>query len=167
MRSAADWIQQLQLEPHREGGYFRRIYQAEHRAPVVTPDGPRFSMTAIYYMLTADKPVGCMHKNKSDIMHVYCGGEALTYYLLSESGEFETRVLGPNPWLGHQLQFVVPGGVWKATELSLDDNSRSDFGLLCEVVVPGFDYADMETADRERMVKEFPQHKKLMSKFCF
>lgn len=166
MHSSADWIEQLQLEPHREGGYFRRVYQADHRPLLESSRGLRFSMTSIYYMLTSEKPIGCLHKNQSDIMHVFCGGEPLTYYLVDDSGELEIRTLGPDPWAGHELQFVVPGGVWKGTELRDGSTTDVDFGLLCEVVVPGFDYADMEMANAEAMIAAYPQHKALMKKLC-
>nr|WP_308199641.1 cupin domain-containing protein [Kitasatospora paracochleata] len=37
MPTARQWIQLLGLEPHVEGGYFRRTFQADHRARVRTP----------------------------------------------------------------------------------------------------------------------------------
>ena len=166
MLSASDWIEQLQLEPHREGGYYRRVYQSEDRPLVDTVDGQRFSMTSIYYMLTADKSIGCLHKNKSDIMHVFCGGAPLTYHLLQEDGSLQTKTLGPDPWAGNELQFVVPGGIWKATELIVENHADHDFGLLTEIVVPGFDYADMELADTKEMKSIFPQHIDFLERFC-
>jgi len=52
------WITQLQLEPHVEGGYFRRTYQSgyTHEAiPYATT--PRYLMTSIFYMLTDESPI--------------------------------------------------------------------------------------------------------------
>ncbi|MFD0532094.1 cupin domain-containing protein [Kitasatospora arboriphila] len=37
MPTAQQWIDSLGLEPHVEGGYFRRTYQADHRPTVRTP----------------------------------------------------------------------------------------------------------------------------------
>lgn len=44
--------EELGLEPHREGGYFRETYRAA--AKVRTEAGPRPLSTAILYLLTAD-----------------------------------------------------------------------------------------------------------------
>ena len=45
---AQQLIDQLRLEPHPEGGFFRRSYTASHVA------GGRNFMSSIYYLLTAD-----------------------------------------------------------------------------------------------------------------
>ena len=38
-----EWVRRLDLEPHVEGGYYRRVYESEVRLP----DGTR-SASAIY-----------------------------------------------------------------------------------------------------------------------
>lgn len=167
MTSAAQLIKKLKLEPHQEGGYFRRIFQADHRPLVDTNDGERFSMTSIHYMLTAGQPIGNFHKNKSDIMHVFSGGEPLTYYLIHPDGKLETKTLGSDLFNNQEIQFVCKGGVWKATELRLQENAKHDYGLLTEVVVPGFDYADAELGSALELEKLFPQHKELIVRFSF
>ena len=103
-------IEALELEPHVEGGYFRRTFQADHREHIVTEHGERFTMTSIYYLLTADSPVGHWHLNRSDILHFFHLGSPVTYYLIHPDGRLETVVLGPDPTRGHRLQFAVPGG---------------------------------------------------------
>lgn len=52
MLTAQQWIDALGLEPHVEGGYFRRTFQADHRPPVRTPRGERLLLTSIHYLLT-------------------------------------------------------------------------------------------------------------------
>lgn len=151
-------IDQLQLQGHVEGGYFRRTYTAQ--PTLACESGIRPAMSSIYYMLTADQPRGRMHLNRSDIMHYWHLGGALRYYLIYPNGELQTLELGPDLARGQQLQFLVPGGVWKATEL-LDD----DFCLLSEAVCPGFDFADMTLANRRRLTEQFPQHNDLIERF--
>ena len=167
MANAAQLIEKLKLEPHQEGGYFRRIFQADHRPRINTKDGERFSMTSIHYMLTADHPIGNFHKNKSDIMHVFNGGEPLTYYLIHPDGKLETKTLGSDLFNNQEIQFVCKGGTWKATELQLRENADHDYGLLTEVVVPGFDYADSELANAQQLERLFPQHKELIRRLSF
>ena len=110
-------IEYLQLEPHREGGYYRRSFQADHRPGIDTPHGTRHTLTSIYYLLTAASPVGRWHLNRSDIVHYFHLGAALDYYLIHPDGSLQTARLGPDLAGGEQLQLAVPGGVWKASHL--------------------------------------------------
>lgn len=145
-------IEQLELERHIEGGYFRRTYESswyigsEGVDPSVDIcDGvQRLSMSTIFYMLTAEHSVGCWHRNRSDIVHCYQLGAPLTYWVLSPAGVLERYSLGPNVQQGDLLQLVVPGGSWKATQLE-----RGDFGLISEAVTPGFRYEDREMGRAE------------------
>lgn len=153
-------IEQLGLEAHVEGGFFRRTFQADHREQVATPDGQRYTMTSIYYLLTRESPVGHWHLNRSDILHFYHLGAPVHYYLIHPDGRLETAVLGPDLAAGQQLQLVVRGGVWKASHLP-----EGDYGLISEAVSPGFDYADMTLGERERLLREFPAHKNVIERF--
>ena len=140
------WISQLHLEPHIEGGYFRRTYQSQCNTLVTA--GSRPLMSSIYYMLTDDSPIGYFHRNQSDIIHYWHAGEPVHYSLISPAGVLEHHVLGP----GHeqQLQLTVPGGHWKASQLK-----HGEFGLLSEAVCPGFEYLDMELATADQMQSDF------------
>jgi predicted cupin superfamily sugar epimerase len=153
-------VKQLELEPHMEGGYFRRTFQADHRDKIETAHGPRYTMTSIYYLLTADSPVGHWHRNRSDILHFFHLGAPITYYLIHPDGSLETVVLGPDPGQGHLLQFAVAGGVWKASQLG-----EGEYGLISEAVSPGFGYEDMSLGDRDALSGQFPQHLELIEAF--
>lgn len=150
-------IANLGLEPHVEGGYFRRTFQPDHRAKVATADGPRYTMTSIYYLLTAESPTGHWHLNRSDVIHYYHLGGPLHYTMIHPDGQLETAVLGPDLAAGQQLQLTVRGGVWKASQLQ-----TGDYGLISEAVSPGFEYDDMTLGQRDELVAVFPQHKALI-----
>lgn len=144
-------IAALQLQPHIEGGYFRRTYSADLTCS--TPNAThRPLMSCIYYLLTDDSPIGYFHRNCSDIAHYWHAGSALDYLLISPQGEFSTVTLGPDIAAGEQLQLIVPGGHWKATQLK----NKAEYGLLSEAVTPGFDYSDMALATPTQMQKDFP-----------
>ncbi|TDV49459.1 hypothetical protein EDF87_104105 [Pseudomonas helmanticensis] len=159
--SAQDVINALNLEPHLEGGYFRRTYQADHRDWLDTAAGPRYLMTSIYYLLTEQSPVGQFHFNQSDILHYFHLGDALEYSLIHADGSLQTVVMGNDVLAGQHLQLHVPGGIWKASRL-LD--GANGFGLISEAVSPGFDFADMEMGSREKLTTAFPQHRTLIEK---
>ena len=143
-------ITTLVLEPHVEGGYFRRTYQSGFRADLAVGERPLLS--SIYYLLTDDSPIGYLHRNKSDIMHFFHIGSPLTYLIVHPDGRLETKILGADIAQGQQLQLLVKGGCWKASALE-----SGEFGLLSEAVAPGFEYEDMELATQERIQSLFPQ----------
>jgi len=149
-------INKLNLEPHIEGGYFSRTYQSTlqvtNNASMYSVSGPhsgnknRSLLSSIYYMLTDDSPIGYLHKNISDIIHYYHIGSPLKYTLLFPDGRLEEKYLGNDLAMGQQLQLVVRGGCWKATELMAGEY---EYGLISEAVSPGFDYSDMQLANEE------------------
>lgn len=148
-------VKALKLEPHVEGGYYRRTFQADQQPLVETSNGSRYLMTSIYYLLTTESPIGQFHLNKSDIVHYYQLGDAIEYSLIYPDGALATVVMGSNVIAGELLQLHVPGGVWKASRLI---NGSAGFGLISEAVSPGFDFADMLMGDRQVLGERFPQH---------
>ncbi|GEM_PF-184183 len=152
-------IEALELEGHIEGGFSRRTYEATEQARIATPNGDRFRMTSIYYLLTADGPIGHFHRNTSDIVHYFHLGDPIEYFLIHPDGTLETVVMGPDPTRGQRLQLTVPGGIWKASKVS---GGSHGYGLISEAVSPGFDYADMTLGMTSQLLEEFPQHEVLI-----
>lgn len=157
---AEDLVQQLGLEPHVEGGYFRRTFQADHRDRIPTAHGERYTLTSIFYLLTAEAPVGHWHLNRSDILHFFHLGAPITYYLIHPDGRLDRVILGPDPSKGHRLQLAVKGGTWKASHLE-----EGDYGLISEAVSPGFEYEDMTLGKPEQLLQSFPEHAELIRRF--
>ena len=153
-------IKALDLEPHIEGGYFKRTFQADHRDKLATQHGPRFTLTSIYYLLTNDAPIGHWHLNRSDIIHYFHLGAPVTYYLLHPNGQLTTATMGPDPTQGHQLQLAVKGGTWKASHLE-----NGAYGLISEAVAPGFEYTDMTLGEKKDLIKHFPKHAVIINRF--
>lgn len=164
MASKQQLIRELQLQPHTEGGYFRRTYCAGE-STLTRGGAERPLMSSIFYLLTDDSPRGFFHCNHSDIVHYWQAGAALRYYLIDPQGTLRQVTLGPAIDRGEQLQLLVPGGIWKATELE-----QGEYGLLSEAVAPGFDYGDMELATAQRLQQLFPelwqQQQALLQRLC-
>lgn len=149
--SATDWIAKLSLEPHSEGGYFKRIYTSPLLHDVAHAQRPL--CTSIYYLLTREQPIGCMHRNRSDILHYFLDGGPLEYLLLGADGALRrARLDAESPFL------LVPGGCWKASHLL----EGAGHALIAEVVTPGFDYADHQFARKYDMP---PQHLEVLRSF--
>ncbi len=153
-------IEQLELEAHLEGGYFKRSFQSDHREKITTDNGPRYTLTSIYYLLTAESPVGHWHLNQSDIIHYFHLGSPIDYYLIEADGTLHTATLGPDLAAGQQLQLTVQGGTWKASHLP-----GGDYGLVSEAVSPGFEYDDMCLAKGDALVASFPQHQAVIEAY--
>lgn len=165
MLCATQLISELQLEPHSEGGFFRRTYTSPSLA-----DNYQANASCIYYLLSVDQPIGYLHRNKSDIVHFWHAGNSIDYHLLNEQGLYHQHTLGPNLSGGEQLQLIVPGGTWKASTLKTDDFSHnerqksefnhSDFGLISETVIPEFKYAEREIATLATLKDHAPKQYK-------
>ena len=154
-------INKLNLTQHFEGGYFRETFRSGHKERVETVRGTRSAMTAIYYMLTADSPIDVFHTKQSDGIQFHHNGEPIIYHLIHPDGRYERVVLGQDVSDGQQLQLAVKGGTWKAAELA-----SGEFGLVSEVVAPGWELEDMVLASRAELQKLFPQHEKLLERLA-
>ncbi|WP_269620123.1 cupin domain-containing protein [Zhongshania sp. BJYM1] len=145
--SSDELIKRLNLEPHLEGGYFCRTFTSSHKS------NTRAAMSSIFYLLNKESPVGHLHRNRSDILHFWQHGSPVHYTLLSPAGNLERVVMGPDLAAGQQLQMLVPGGYWKASELLHGNHS-----LISEAVCPGFDFDDHELADASHIQQHYLQH---------
>ncbi len=163
-QDAKYWIEKLKLAPHPEGGYFRETYRAESTIPRegLPPQfsGARQVSTAIYFLLDGAN-FSAFHRLRSDeVWHFYAGG-ALNVHELSTEGKYREVTLGNNPEAGEEFQAVVKAGHWFAASVQDADS----FALVGCTVAPGFDFADFEIAEREELLKLFPQHGGLIARF--
>ncbi len=151
-------IELLGLQPHEaEGGFFRETWRCAEQldGPALAGryEGPRSVGTAIYYMLTSDT-VSALHRLQSDeVWHFYLG-DPLEQLLLYPDGSGRLVTLGTDLPRGHQLQAVVPHGVWQGTRLL--PGGRHGYALVGATLAPGFDFADFELGDRAALGAAYP-----------
>ena len=157
--SAETVVENLALDRHVEGGFFRRTYASDYRLQTPTASD-RSSMTSIFYLLATQSPIGYFHINRSDIVHYFHLGDPISYYLIHPDGKLEIVVMGNNLLAGQRLQMTVPGGVWKASQIPAD--GEHGFGLVSEAVSPGFDYTDMRLGYCNELLELFPQYEELI-----
>lgn len=159
--TAEDWIARLQLEPHPEGGYFRRSYTAG--LTLLLPDraGPRPAATAIYYLLKSGQR-SRLHRLKSDELWHFYTGSPLTVHVLDGEGQYAARLLGHDPTLGQQFQLSISAGCWFGA--TVDD--PAGFSLVGCTVAPGFDFADFELANRSALVRQYPRYIGIIEQFA-
>lgn len=145
----------------KEGGYYVETYRSKEKtgpeALVEGFKGQRNLCTAILYLLTADT-VSKLHRLKSDeIYHFYLGDE-VTMLQLFPDGSSRVITLGCDIADGQLLQVVVPQGVWMGGLLK----AGGEFALLGTTVCPGFEFEDLEPADKEQLLKLYPYQSELI-----
>ncbi len=161
MRSAEFWINQLQLLPHPEGGFFKETYRSnESIEKAGLPSrfgGTRNFSTAIYFLLRSEDK-SLFHRIKSDeLWHFHCGGVLLIYVLTP--GGVEVLKLGNDLEDGQSLQVTIPANCWFGAKVSLPNT----YVLSTCTVAPGFDFNDFELADRKTLLKDFPNQRELIT----
>lgn len=164
VKPANYWIENLGLQPHIEGGYFKEIYRAEEEISHQNlpdryhKDGRSFA-TCIYFMIVSGKP-SRLHRLKSDEVWHFYAGSPMTLYIIHPQGELETRTLGPEPAKGHLFQTIVPYHCWFGGVV----NEKESYSLVGCYSAPGFEYEDLEIAQREDLKEHYPQHADIIDK---
>ncbi len=160
-RTAAYWIDHLNLQQHPEGGYFREVYRCrEHYDAQKLPgryNGNRVFATSIYFLLTS-KAFSAFHRLKSDEIWNFYYGSPLTLYILSDEGQLSKINLGQTPENGEELQWVVPAGSWFAASV----NRQNSYSLVGCSVAPGFEFDDFELGKRADLAAQFPHYSDLI-----
>ncbi len=147
------WIDQLGLQPHPEGGYYREIYRSSCQIKP-QPGLKRAAATHIYYLLgQGDR--SCFHRIRWDeLWHLYAGAGLVVHLLDPQQGYQARRLTADEPFAW------VPAGVWFGATVEGD----SPFALAGCTVAPGFEFADFEMADRQELLVQFPQQQELILK---
>ncbi|QMU80492.1 cupin domain-containing protein [Streptacidiphilus sp. PB12-B1b] len=128
----------LGLEPHPEGGWYRRSYTSPVSVPHPVSGGPRPTATLIYYLLCPGEE-SRWHRVASDEVWLWRHGGPLTVTTTPPGrrpGVEQTVVLGADTGSGQQLQALVPAGHWQRAEAGDAET------LVTCMVTPGFDFAD-------------------------
>ena len=149
-------IERLGLEPHPEGGHYRRVFTSE--AQVHPTDGRpvRAALSAIYYLLASDE-VSRWHRVASDEGWHHCEGAPLELY--ESDDEFTAvSVTRLGPLASDRAPFhTVRAGRWQAAR------SLGDYTLVACTVGPGFDFADFTLlADRPEAAALMRQRQPLL-----
>jgi predicted cupin superfamily sugar epimerase len=131
----------LDLEPHPEGGWYRRTWTGN--LPVTTERGARPAATLIYFLLPPGE-ASAWHVVTSDEIWLWHGPDPLVLQLGGEGdapAETTDVVLGPEERNGHRAQQLVPAGTWQRTLPSAGEV------LVSCLVSPGFSFDDWSLAD--------------------
>lgn len=156
-------VDKLNLLPHPEGGFYRETYRCKDIIPQsVLGDNfgsDRNVSTCIYFMLVSGN-FSAFHRIKQDEFWHFYRGSALLLYMISPEGKLSTVKIGGDILNGEIPQFVVPAGYWFAAEVAAENS----YSLVGCTVAPGFDFADFELADVNKLCEMFPEHKEIIKR---
>lgn len=162
MATAEEIISFFGMKPlPEEGGYYTETYRcAEKIARANLPErytGDRNFGTAILYLLTPDT-FSRLHRLKSDEIFHFYSGDPVTMLQLHPDGSSEVITLGRDILNGRHIQVTVPRENWQGCFL----NPPGKFALMGTTVTPGFESADFESADREKLLEKYPAQQNLI-----
>ncbi|MFN8255195.1 MAG: cupin domain-containing protein [Bacteroidales bacterium] len=157
------WIDALNLKPHPEGGHYREIFSSDDRiSKNCLPEkygNERKFYTSIYFLLEGNE-ISHFHRIKSDeIWNFHCGS-ALEIHVINSEGKHIIKKLGLNTGKNEFPQQIVEAGCWFGACLE----NKEGFALVGCFVSPGFEFDDFELANRNKLINDFPLHKKIIEK---
>ena len=156
--SVQTYIQQLNLEPHPEGGFYRQTFVSEE-----TLESGRPAATSILFLLTHDNPSN-LHRLDAEEVWYYHGGDPLIVHIIDEDGAYSEILIGPDLDAAQVLQAVVPPGVWFGSSVAAPEGGRKGWALVGCMVAPGFSFDGFELADRAKLLARYPEHAGVIAK---
>jgi predicted cupin superfamily sugar epimerase len=133
-------INRLALEPHPEGGFYRRTFFSE---------SPSFS--SILFLLVTHR-FSAFHKIGSDEQWNWYQGDDIILHEINPSGKYATITLSGKKG-NENFQHIVKAGNWFASECS----GEHGYALCGCTVVPAFSFDNFKMADRNELTRQFPR----------
>jgi predicted cupin superfamily sugar epimerase len=130
--SAEALIEQLQLAPHPEGGWYRQTWAAEGEG--------RPSGTCIYFLLKQGERSHWHRVDAGEIWHFYAGTPLVLSVSATDTGPAMDHILGPDFACGQSPQIIVKPGHWQAA------SAPDGWALVGCTVSPGFQFEGFELA---------------------
>ena len=134
VRTGESLIEALGLEPHPEGGWYRRTWEAPAKA------GERPAASAIYYLLLEGEASAPHRIDATELWHFY-DGDPLELSLERSEATCDVHVLGPDVAAGQVPQVVVEASVWQSAR------PLGRYSLVGATVIPAFTFDGFELRD--------------------
>lgn len=147
-------IDQFELTPHPEGGFYREVYRSEQSIDSPLNGESRAAVTHIYFMLVRGQ-VSRFHKVLHDeIWNVYAG--APLQLIDMDFPDVNQVFIGPGK---SDFMHVIKGGHYQAAQ------TTGEYTLVGCTVAPGFDFADFSFVEDQEVIDHIHDHTPYLSKF--
>lgn len=148
MHSVDDIVKALRLEPHPEGGYYRRTYKNQNGPPIHgggagddSGVATRGHASAIYYLQMPE--FSLWHRTDGDELWFWHAGAPLSLEIRQTDASVEAHTLGSDFLSGQSPQLLAPANKWQRAK------SLGNWTLVSCSVSPGFLFEtyELEPAD--------------------
>ncbi|ALO16238.1 hypothetical protein L21SP5_02615 [Salinivirga cyanobacteriivorans] len=152
-------IENLNLKPHPEGGFFRETY----RTPIFVagknlPEsfgGRRNLSTSILFFLPAGN-FSAFHRLRQDEVWYFHHGKGPVLHCIYPDNTYKKITLGPGIEHNQYPQFEIPANTLFAAQ------TIQNYALVGCLATPGFDFADLDMPPAAQLIKEFPDHQQII-----
>lgn len=144
-------IEQLSLQPHPEGGYYRETYRAPLEVTTPVHHQARAAYTSIHFLLEGQQ-YSAWHRVASDeswFFHLGCDLQVFSLLPARQPGDRVVQVQTIGISCG-RFELTVPAGRWFAAK----PVNEQAFSLVSCVVGPGFVFEDFEMASRQVLMAD-------------
>lgn len=128
------------------------LFTSSYRSSQEFKNGKPYNTAMIALYCVEPLSVTLFHKLPVDEIWHFYAGDPLRIVLLYPDGSSKDVVMGNDPLNGHQVQFVVPKGVWQAGHL-IDGGNYSLYGCTMS---PGFTDDMFEGGTYQFLVSQYP-----------
>ena len=128
-------IDELGLQPHPEGGYFREIFRSAATVQPADARSVRSALTTIYFLLPAGAHSRWHRVTSDEVWHLYEGGPLELLVTDPQAQRLQRIVLQPASKDAGPV-CTVPAGYWQAAR------ALGDYALAGCTVGPGFEFQD-------------------------
>lgn len=151
-------VKSLNLHPHPEGGFYREIFRDNRKIKVDLKAGyvSRNVMTNIYYLLPRGS-VSKFHRLPWTETWIVLQGGTVRLHLADDSGYTTADLSSQN---AHRQILEISPGCWFAAEVI-----EGEFVLSSCIVSPGFEFEDLEYADKDQLLSVAPELRDRISEF--
>lgn len=132
---ALELIGSLDLSPHPEGGYYKRVYESSKQ--VLANGVLRPAITSILFLLT-EGVRSRWHRVDAAEVWDWQEGDAVELLMYDADARALSRAQLDTSARGGQLLQVVPAGIWQSAR------THGDYSLVNCSVTPGFVWSGLE-----------------------
>lgn len=150
-------IEQFELQPHPEGGFYRRIYESSNKILLKDSLKKRSAVTSIYYLLIGNDFSAFHRLDADEIWHYYEGNTDLFVHIIDNSGKYRKLALGSNQ---NTYQVSVPANQWFSA--TLEKQNSSNYIFVGCTVSPGFEFDHFELAKKQDLINCYPAHQHII-----
>ena len=152
MKSVQQIIDELGLQPHPEGGFYKEVYRSDSNVHSTTVAAQRSALTCIYFLLIKGQ-YSRFHQVKHDEVWNFYLGDPLK--LIDVNGNTAQEIILGN--YDHQIisQYIIKADHWQAAE------PIGKYALVGCSVAPGFDFNDFSFLNEAQQVAMQQSHPQL------